>query len=70
MVSTFELRASNQMGKTFQFSMQQELDIRPFAERVKALSREEAINELKNLYRTMVVTEEIYKGFLKDAIRQ
>jgi hypothetical protein len=44
--------------------IEQEFNIIAFGEQVKALSREQAQQMLVELYRSMMVKETMYKGFL------
>lgn len=50
-----------------QLSLEQELELRMFTERVRNLSRQEAQNLLVDLYESMMVRENTYREIIKDA---
>ncbi|MGB8702111.1 MAG: NblA/ycf18 family protein [Thermosynechococcaceae cyanobacterium] len=56
------------MNTPFDLSLEQQFNLRAFAEQVKSLSHEQAQEFLVDLYRQMVVKETMYKGFLKQQI--
>jgi RNA binding exosome subunit len=54
------------MNQPIELSLEQEFNLRSFAEKVKNLSREEAHEFLVNLYEHMIRKETMYKHFLKQ----
>jgi len=52
------------MSDAFKLSTEQEFNVRAFEVQVKGLSQEQSHKMLVDLYRTMIVKETIYKGFL------
>jgi len=53
------------MNRPIELSLEQEFSIRSFADQVNRMSREQAQEFLVNLYRQMMLKEEMYKHFLK-----
>lgn len=53
------------MNRPIELSMEQEFSIRSFSDQVDRMSREQAQEFLVNLYRQMMLKEEMYKNFLK-----
>lgn len=53
------------MNRPIELSMEQEFNIRSFSDQVNRMSREQAQEFLVNLYRQMMLKEEMYKHFLK-----
>ncbi|WP_404788643.1 NblA/ycf18 family protein [Altericista sp. CCNU0014] len=56
------------MNTPLELSLEQQFNIRAFAEQVKDLSREQAQDFLVDLYQQMVVKETMYKGFLMEQL--
>ncbi len=54
------------MSDSIQLSLEQQFNLRTFADKVKTLSREESHEFLVNLYEHMIKKEEMYKHFLKQ----
>jgi hypothetical protein len=53
------------MNRPIELSLEQEFNIRSFSDQVNHMSREQAQEFLVNLYRQMMLKEEMYKHFLK-----
>jgi hypothetical protein len=53
------------MNRPIELSLEQEFNIRSFSDQVNRMSREQAQEFLVNLYRQMMLKEEMYKHFLK-----
>lgn len=53
------------MHQPFKLSLEQEFNLRSFADQVQYMSREQAQEFLVNLYRQMMMKETMYKQFLK-----
>jgi len=53
------------MNRPIELSLEQEFNIRSFSDQVDRMSREQAQEFLVNLYRQMMLKEEMYKHFLK-----
>lgn len=53
------------MNNPVELSLEQEFNLRSFADQVQHMSREQAQDFLVNLYRQMIVKETMYKQFIK-----
>ena len=53
------------MNQPVELSLEQEFSLRSFSDQVQSMSREQAQDFLVNLYRQMMLKEEMYKTFLK-----
>lgn len=53
------------MNPQTQLTLEQEFNLRSFADQVNHMSREQAQEFLVNLYRQMMMKETMYKQFLK-----
>jgi hypothetical protein len=53
------------MNQPIELSLEQEFNLRSFADQVQHMSREQAQDFLVNLYRQMIVKETMYKQFIK-----
>jgi len=53
------------MSQPVELSMEQEFNLRSFADQVQYMSREQAQDFLVNLYKQMMLKETMYKHFLK-----
>lgn len=53
------------MNPQTQLTLEQEFNLRSFADQVDHMSREQAQEFLVNLYRQMIMKETMYKQFLK-----
>jgi Phycobilisome degradation protein nblA len=56
------------MNTPFEFSLEQQFNLRAFSEQVKDLSREQAQDYLVDLYRQMIVKESLYKQIMKQQL--
>ncbi|HEY9824360.1 MAG TPA: NblA/ycf18 family protein [Stenomitos sp.] len=54
------------MHTPFELSLEQQFNVRAFAEQVKDLTQEQAQSFLVDMYRQMVVKEALYKSLLKQ----
>lgn len=53
------------MNQPIELTLEQQFNLRSFADQVKSMSREQAQEFLVNLYRQMMLKETMYKEFLK-----
>jgi len=53
------------MSQPIELSLEQEFNLRSFADQVQHMSREQAQDFLVNLYKQMMLKETMYKHFLK-----
>jgi len=53
------------MHQPLELSLEQEFNLRSFADQVQHMSREQAQDFLVNLYKQMMLKETMYKHFLK-----
>ncbi len=53
------------MHQPIELSLEQEFNLRSFADQVQHMSREQAQDFLVNLYKQMMLKETMYKHFLK-----
>ncbi len=53
------------MSQPVELSLEQEFNLRSFADQVQHMSREQAQDFLVNLYKQMMLKETMYKHFLK-----
>lgn len=53
------------MNQPVELSLEQEFNLRSFADQVQYMSREQAQDFLVNLYKQMMVKETMYKEFIK-----
>lgn len=53
------------MNQPVELSLEQEFNLRSFADQVQYMSHEQAQDFLVNLYRQMMVKETMYKEFIK-----
>ena len=53
------------MNHPVELSLEQEFSLRSFSDQVQSMSREQAQDFLVNLYRQMMLKEEMYTTFLK-----
>jgi acyl-CoA-binding protein len=56
------------MNTPFEFSLEQQFNLRAFSEQVKGLSHEQAQDYLVDLYRQMIVKESLYKQIMKQQL--
>lgn len=54
------------MDSSFQLTLEQEFNLRSFAEKVKHLSHDEAQEFLVSLYELMIKKESMYKKLIKQ----
>lgn len=55
------------MHQNHQMSLEQEFDLRIFADQVKQMSREQAQEFLINLQKTMIIRDNLYREILKNS---
>jgi hypothetical protein len=56
------------MNTPIQLSLEQQFNVRAFAEQVKDLTREQAQDFLVDLYQQMMIKETMYKGLLMQQL--